>query len=33
MFRFCDQNNFHLADIQLLSIVEDSVPAMVSADK
>ena len=29
--RFCDQNNFHLSDIQLLSIVEDSVPAMAIA--
>jgi len=31
LYRFCDQNNFHLSDIQLLSIVEDSVPAMAIA--
>ena len=31
LYRFCEQDNFHLSDIQLLSIVEDSVPAMAIA--
>ena len=29
--RFCEQSNFHLSDIQLLSIMEDSVPSMAIA--
>ena len=31
LIRFCEQSSFHLSDIQLLSIVEDSVPAMAIA--
>ena len=31
LYRFCEQSNFHLSDIQLVSIVEDSVPAMAIA--
>ena len=31
LYRFCEQGSFHLSDIQLLSIVEDSTPAMAIA--
>jgi len=31
LYRFYEQSSFHLSDIQLLSIVEDSVPAMAIA--
>ena len=31
LYRFYEQSSYHLSDIQLLSIVEDSVPAMAIA--